>query len=283
MTSELIPERLKRIHQPPKQLFVMGNPAVLHAPMIAVVGTRHPTMFAKSLLRAFIPTLVQAGFVIVSGLARGIDTLAHEAALACGGKTVAVLGSGLGHLYPRENRGLAKAIAASGAVITEYAEDVGPTRWHFPERNRMIAGLARGVWVVEAPEKSGALITAEFAMEEGRDVFATPGPALEPKYAGCHRLIQDGAKLVMTPQDILDELIPEGGSIRAGRATHVIPPSLSPDLTALLEKLSSHQPIHIDRLAEVSALPMGQLSPLLGELCLQGLIDEMPGHHYVRV
>jgi DNA processing protein len=199
--------RLDEISDPPEQLWLQGDPQALALPLIAVVGTRKPSLYGKRAAFQLSRSLSLLGFGIVSGLARGIDAVAHRAALAAGGRTIAVLGHGFGRIYPSEHRSLAEEITLKGGcLLTEYATGTAPLQHHFPERNRIIAGLTVGTVVVEAAEKSGSLITARCAVDEGREVFVIPGPFDDKGFSGGHRLIQKGAKLVTSLVDIVEEL-----------------------------------------------------------------------------
>ena len=206
--SSLYPSRLRDLYDPPSSLYIQGDISLLNMPMIAVVGSRNASSEGLKNARLFARALSKAGALILSGLARGIDSAAHLAAIELGPNhfTAAILGTGTDIVYPRENFGLSRAISRQGLLISEFPLGVGPQTWHFPKRNRIIAALSLGVVVIEAAEKSGSLITAHFAADLGRDVFALPGPINGPNSAGCHRLIQQGAKLVFTPRDILEEL-----------------------------------------------------------------------------
>jgi DNA processing protein len=199
------PPLLRETRDPPPVLFVRGNVDVLSLPQIAIVGSRRPTADGCANARAFAAGLSRAGYVITSGMALGIDTEAHRGTLACDGITIAVLGSGFNHLFPPKNQGLARKIAERGAVISEFLPDVVPQTFTFPQRNRVISGLAHGVLVVEAAEQSGSLITARLAGEQGREVFALPGSIHNPLARGCHRLIRQGVKLVERVDEILEE------------------------------------------------------------------------------
>jgi DNA protecting protein DprA len=201
-----LPDCLVHIHSPPKQLFVAGDGASLGTSALAIVGTRKASPYGLRMAFIFARELAAHGFTIVSGLARGIDGAAHEGALKAAGKTIAVLGHGLDRIYPREHAGLAGRICnCGGALVTEHAVGVAPLPAHFPSRNRIIAGLSMGVIVIEASLKSGSLITAQFAADEGRDVFVLPGRASDTGFQGSHRLIQQGAKLVMNTMDVLGD------------------------------------------------------------------------------
>lgn len=201
------PPLLKEIYQPPWALYAMGDISLLRKePKLAVVGSRQATQYGNKAIRMLFPPLIDRGVVIVSGLAKGIDTLAHECALNLNGKTIAVIAGGLYHIYPKENKGLALEMMKNHLVLSEYPPDTKPERWHFPIRNRIISGLSSGTLIIEAKQKSGSLITANYAVNEGRDVFALPGSIFNPYSNGTNDLIQQGAKLVMSAGDILDEL-----------------------------------------------------------------------------
>lgn len=201
------PSLLKEIYQPPWVLFVKGDLSLLEKkPKLAVVGSRQATQYGKNAIRLMFPPLVEKGVVIVSGLANGIDTLAHEYAMKNGGKTIAVIAGGVYHIYPKENAELAKEMMKSQLVISEYPPDTKPLRWHFPARNRIISGLSNGTFIIEAKRKSGSLITANYAVNEGREVFSLPGSIFNQNSLGTNDLIKQGAKLVMSSEDILEEL-----------------------------------------------------------------------------
>lgn len=199
------PESLKALPQPPWSLFAKGEIQLLKERKLAVVGARKGDHYGKKALQTIIPPLVQHRIVIISGLAKGIDAFSHEETLKANGKTVAVIAGGFDHVYPKENIQLANHIAEKGLILTEYAPDRKPEKWQFPARNRVISGLAHAVLVVQAAKKSGSLITASFAIEQGIEVFAIPGQITHPLSAGVHELIADGAKLVHSAQDILAE------------------------------------------------------------------------------
>ncbi|MDP4171206.1 MAG: DNA-processing protein DprA, partial [Bacillota bacterium] len=201
------PPLLKEIYQPPWALFAKGDLSLLEAePKLAVVGTRQPTTYGRNAINTIFPELMNKGVVIVSGLAKGIDTLAHESAIKYGGKTIAVIAGGFYHLYPPENMNLAIQLMKNQLVLSEYPPDTKPLRWHFPSRNRIISGLSKGTFIIEAKRKSGSLITANFAVHEGRDVFSLPGNIYNPSSAGTNDLIQQGAKLITCAEDIIDEI-----------------------------------------------------------------------------
>ncbi|WP_413381651.1 DNA-processing protein DprA [Alkalihalobacillus sp. 1P02AB] len=206
MIDEDYPLLLKEIYDPPLVLYTIGKKELLKRKMIAAVGTRQPTQLGKRSVALLLPPLIEQNWTIISGLAKGIDAIAHQATIKAGGKTIAVLGSGFFHPYPKENLSLYEYIKKEQLVISEYPPYCPPKRWQFPARNRIISGLSYGVIVVEAKEKSGSLITADQALEQGREVFAVPGPIYESQSLGTNYLIQQGAKLVVNANDILNEL-----------------------------------------------------------------------------
>jgi DNA processing protein len=201
------PRYLKEIYQPPWALFAKGDLSLLdREPKLAVVGSRQATPYGKNAIRLIFPELIDNGVLIVSGLAKGIDALAHEYAIKNGGKTIAVIAGGLYHIYPKENMGLALEMMKTQLIVSEYPPDTKPLRWHFPARNRIISGLSNGTFIIEAKRKSGSLITANYAVNEGRDVFSLPGSIFNPYSIGANELIQHGAKLVTSAKDILEEI-----------------------------------------------------------------------------
>lgn len=204
--DDIYPNTLRNIPDAPLVLYAIGDLTLLQSPMIlSVIGTRKPSQEARDKLHPIITPLIQADYVIVSGLAYGVDSLAHKLTLDCNGKTIAVLGSGFKHIYPKENIGLCRQIARKGLILSEYAPDIRPEKHHFPERNRIISGISQGTLVVEATERSGTLITVDQALEQGKEVFAIPGSPLLKQSVGCHKMIQDGAKLVMCAADVHEE------------------------------------------------------------------------------
>ena len=248
-----------------------------------------PTRGGLQNARDFAAHLGRSGFTIVSGLAQGIDTAAHRGALDAGAPTVAVLGHGIDRVYPAANRGLAHEIAAGGALISEYPHGAPPDKRHFPERNRLISGLSLGVLVVEAARRSGTLITARLAAEQGREVFALPGSIHNPLARGCHELIRQGARLVETSADILAELGPLAGHLGAAAAAagaespatcdRPTRATADADYEKLLEALG-HDPVSIDELESRSGLTIGQLSSMLLILELQGEVEAVSGGRY---
>lgn len=204
--DDAYPNVLKTIKDMPLVLYALGDTHLLKRnPLLSVIGTRRPSHDAMRKMEKFVLPLIQEGWVIVSGMANGIDSYAHQLAINNYGKTIAVLGSGFNHVYPRNNIQLSRQIAAEGLILSEYPPDIPPERFQFPERNRIISGLSFGTFVIEATERSGTLITVDQALDQGRDVYALPGSPLTPHSAGCHNMIQDGAKLVQKPEDILED------------------------------------------------------------------------------
>lgn len=201
------PPLLKKIYQPPWALFVKGDLSLLKKdPKLAVVGSRMATIYGKNAIYRLFPGMIEKGIVIVSGLAKGIDTFAHECAIKNGGKTIAVIAGGLYHIFPKENINLALEMMETQLIISEYPPNTRPQKWQFPARNRIISGLSIGTFVIEAKQKSGSLITANYALNEGREVFSLPGSIFSPFSTGTNELIQQGAKLVMKPEDIFEEI-----------------------------------------------------------------------------
>lgn len=270
------PQPLRTLSYPPPVLYAKGRIQANNATAIAVVGTRRSSGYGRRVAAQLCVQLSRAGITVVSGLALGIDTVAHQATLEAKGRTVAVLGSGFAHIYPPENRALLERIAQSGTVLSEFPIRTKPARWTFPQRNRVISGLCRGVLVVEGTQKSGSLITAKAALEQGRDVFAVPGPITHPNSAGCHYLIQNGAKLVTTVDDILEEW-----PSRPQKTQAAPPPSLNESQAALFNQLS-FEPSHINTIIEASGLSVAQASAILVELEMLGLVSETENKHYVK-
>lgn len=271
------PALLREIPDPPDELWVSGDLATLEGPCIAVVGSRAASQYAMEISAALAFDLAGRGMVVVSGMARGVDGAAHRGALEAGGRTVAVLGSGLNVPYPSEHAGLMEQIAGSGAVVSELPPDAPPLPHHFPLRNRIISGLSRAVVVIEAGEKSGSLITARCALEQGREVMAVPGNALSGRNRGSHALLKDGAKLVEGVDDILEEL----GFSRPGPASVAGPNPLLHN--GLISTLQPGETYGLDELAESSGLLAADLLPRLLELELRGLVVRVPGGRFARV
>lgn len=273
---------LKSIYDPPPILYIQGKPLNTISLPLAVVGTRTPSEYGKLVAERLCLKLASGGFSIVSGLARGIDTLAHKAALSVGADTIAVFGCGLGHTYPPENIKLRKQIVEQGAILSEFPVFMRPDRNNFPARNRILSGLALGTVVVEAAEKSGALITADFALEQGREVFAVPGNITSPKSRGTNSLIKAGAKLVDSPESILEELLPAlGESLRAKKENGEPKVKLDNDQEERIFSLLSLEGRHIDNLIENSNLSPAQVSATLLQMELRGLVRQLSGKMYI--
>lgn len=281
MNDPAYPPLLRQIPDPPAYLYVSGGLDAA-APCIAVVGSRHPTDYGLRTTRRLSRDLAMQGFTVVSGLARGIDTAAHEGALDGGGKTVAVLGSGLDRIYPAENRRLAGRIAASGAVVSEFPPEAGPDGHHFPIRNRIISGMCLGTMIAEATLRSGSLITARLAADQGREVFAVPGSIHSHKSTGTHTLIKQGAKLVEHAGDIIEELSPMLSA--AGQGDPSTPAPAAPVLTeneAEVCAVLSPYPIHIDELGRRLSMDSARLAGLLLGLELKGQVRQLPGKFFI--
>jgi DNA processing protein len=285
------PVRLRQIENAPPALFVVGDPEVLAQPQLAIVGSRNPTPAGLDNAQAFAASLARAGLVITSGLALGIDAAAHQGALAAGGLTLAVCGTGLDRVYPARHRELAHAIARHGALVSEFPPGMPALAANFPRRNRLISGLSLGVLVVEAALQSGSLITARLAGAQGREVFAIPGSIHNPLARGCHRLLRDGAKLVESAQDVLEEIAPLLGSAarpipaaqpgRDDAAAAAVPGQPDPEYANLLQALG-HEPARIDQLAERTGLTADALASMLLILELRGEVALVPGGAYQR-
>ena len=286
------PPLLKELHDAPPVLFAIGDVSLLAQPQLAIVGSRHPTTGGRKHARAFSQHLSRCGMIITSGLAQGVDAEAHIGALRAGSPTIAVMGTGPDIVYPRAHRQLAADIVdRGGLLLSEYLPGTGPHRDNFPRRNRIISGLSLGTLVVEASVKSGSLITARLASEQGREVFAIPGSIHNPLARGCHRLIRDGAKLVETADDILEELShklhgylveSEAPGRTAGSEAPETAPACDPEYAALLAHLG-YDPLHIDELVESSGLTPEAVSSMLLMLELDGQVESLPDGRYVRI
>jgi DNA processing protein len=273
------PRLLKEIEQPPPVLYVRGEITDDDDWAVAVVGTRRVTAYGRQVAEDLAAALAHNRISVVSGLARGVDAIAHQACLKNGGRTLAVLGSGVDHIYPPEHRRLAQEIAAHGAIFSDYPPGTPPEAANFPPRNRIISGLARATVVVEAGLSSGALITATFAAEQGREVFAVPGGIYSPASQGTNHLIQQGARPYLSPQDILESLnVAMVGEQRTARA--VLPADA---IEAQLYTLLGSSPIHVDDLRAELNLPVEQVSAALALMELKGLVRHVGGMQYVAL
>src|SRR4051812_8221442 len=283
-SSPLYPKQLREIHSPPIVLYVWGELTERDQHAIAVIGSRRTTHYGMESAKKLSYQLAYAGLTVISGLARGIDTAAHQGALAAKGRTIGVIGSGLLNLYPPENAALAEKIrTGNGAVVSEFSMEIQPDRQTFPMRNRIISGWSHGILVVEAGLNSGALITSTQALEQGRLVYAVPGHINAPSAQGSNRLIQQGAKLVMDAQDILDDLdilLPEAKPAPES-ATRPLP-TLSDDERRVYDAIESNE-TSIDDIASRSDLPSSAVSSTLLRLELKRLVKQLPGKYFVKL
>ena len=277
--EEIYPFRLKHIPDAPFVLYIKGNLLPTDQTAVSIVGARRASMYGITQARRFARELASLSITIVSGLAKGIDAAAHHGALESGGRTIAVLGSGIGCIYPKENRCLAGEIAGNGAVISEFPMATEPMPFHFPRRNRIVSGLSLGTVVVEAARRSGALITARTALEQGRDVFAVPGRIDQPNTAGVHQLIKDGAKLILDTEDVLSELQTELQDILRTEKRQE-PPVKQPRARHKILDFIHKEPIHIDTL-RTKIEHVEDLDRLLLDLEFRKVIKRLPGSFFV--
>jgi DNA processing protein len=268
------PPTLRHIADPPLLLYAKGDPGLLQREAVAVVGARKATLQGMANARRFARALSEAGMVVVSGLALGIDAAAHEGGLAGGGGTVAVIGTGIDRIYPRRNAALARRIAEEGCLLSEFALGTQAQALHFPIRNRIIAGMTRATLVIEAAARSGSLITAHAAATAGRDVFVLPGSVLSPQSAGCHSLIREGARLVATPEHLLEDM---GLPMPAGAAVQV------DEAAGWLLAAIGHDPVGADELATRLQVPPGDMQASLLALELAGVVERLPGGAFQRL
>ncbi len=286
------PAALRELDDAPPVLTVLGDPTALALPSVGVVGARNASANGRRFAERLAAELAEAGFAVASGMARGIDTAAHRGALPR--PTVAVVAGGVDIIYPPENDGLHAEIRAKGAVISEVPQGITPQARHFPRRNRLISGLSLGVVVVEAAKRSGSLITARFAGEQGREVFAVPGSPLDPRAAGCNQLLRDGATLVESAADILNAIapqLPSGESpepASVGRAQFAAAPpeaggEAGTEEHARIEELLGADPILVDDLVRLSGLPIAAVHGVLLELELAGRAERHPGNRFARL
>ena len=281
-TNPNYPARLRTIADPPPFLYVKGNILTDDDKAVAIVGSRSASEYGRRVARDLARGLASLGFTVVSGMARGIDGSAHESALQAGGRTIAVLGSGVERAYPAEHETLYRRIGENGAVLSELPIGTRPLAFNFPARNRLISGLSLGVVVVEATEKSGSLITATLAVEQGREVFAVPGEVGSSRSRGAHRLIRQGAKLVESVDDIIEEIAPQlldriGSATQ--RAPRVLPQNAS-DATRTIFALLQENTLQVDQVIERTGMSAAQVLETLLDLELQGLLRQLPGKIY---
>jgi DNA processing protein len=273
------PAHLRQIDQPPPILYLRGAFSPEDSWAVAIVGTRAVTAYGRQVTEEIATTLAHNGVTIVSGLARGVDAVAHSAALKAGGRTLAVLGSGVDRIYPPEHRGLAEKIMSQGAVLSDYAPGTPPESANFPPRNRIISGLSLAVVVIEAAETSGALITSSFAAEHGREVFAVPGNIFAPQSKGTNRLIANGAKPMLAVQDIL-EALDLTRNIERREIRKVLP--ADPTEAALFQLIGA-EPLHVDDIRAQTGLPIDRVSSTLTMMELKGMVRQVGGMQYVAV
>jgi DNA processing protein len=282
--DETYPANLRRIYDPPPYLFVRGEFVDADNSSIAVVGTRGPTPYGISLAERFAHELARRGISVISGLARGIDTVAHVAALRGHGRTIAVIGSGIDVIYPAENKGLAGKIAEQGAFVSEYEMGAKPDAVNFPRRNRIVSGIALGVLVVETGVEGGAMITAAMALEQNREVFALPSPLSDRRPSGTNRLIKEGkALLTESVDDIVAEL---GPKLQALKGADVVSLEVQPDLTLFerrLVEMMDAEPLHIDLIAERAGLSASETMVHLLSLEFKSVVRQLPGKRFVRM
>jgi DNA processing protein len=287
-TSSDYPELLARTSRAPALLYVLGNPSALHTPQLAIVGSRSPTASGRETAREFAEFFSRAGITITSGLALGIDSASHEGALKARGVTIAVCGTGLDRVYPRRNAKLAALIRERGALVSEFPPRTGPFAEHFPQRNRIISGLSFGTLVVEAARASGSLITAQHALEQGREVFAIPGSIHSPLSRGCHKLIREGAKLVESAADVLSEVLnflqPQALAQTRNHPHRLADagPALDKEYEILLDALG-FEPAGIDVLVARTGLPSESIASMLLILELQGHVKPHAGGRFGRM
>ncbi len=276
------PSALSEIPDAPICLYVKGKSEALSALSVGIVGSRHAGLSGKKAAKDFARVLAQAGICIVSGIARGIDTSAHQGCLEGGGMTIGVIGCGLNIIYPKENARLYESISAQGAIISEYPMETPPLTFNFPWRNRIISGLSKAVLVIEASQKSGALITASYAAQQGRDVLAVPSNIDNPVAVGSNELIRDGAQVALNPQDVLDSLGMQLINLKQGLTEAQNQVNLAPDSLVALNVIGSDK-IHIDQLLRDNRLTPPQWRTALLDLELGGIIVQVPGQYYMKV
>ena len=275
------PEHLKNIHNPPKQLYILGDENILDEQCIAIIGSRICTPEGEKLAEKFARELSESGICIVSGMAKGIDTAAHIGALKVGGKTIAVLGGGFNHIFPEENKGLfQKIIENGGAVVSEYKENTKPFQNGFVQRNRIVSGLSMGVLIIEAKHRSGTSITANFARSQGRKIFCIPHSLEQKEGIGTNRQIKNGAKLVTSPQEIIDELNIETKKIEnIEKEIEIVD---IPEEYMSVYKYISKKPINIDEICKKAKMEISSVNYILTMLELEGYIEQLPGKYFVK-
>lgn len=279
--DEIYPERLRNIPKPPNQLYILGNEQILNEKSIAIVGSRVCTPEGAKIAEQFAKTLSKNGICIVSGMAKGIDTAAHIGALKAGGKTIAVLGGGFKYIYPEENTNLFFSIIENnGAVVSEYKESTQPSSNRFVERDRIVSGLSMGVLIVEAKHRSGTAITAEYARKQGRKIFCIPHSLEQKEGIGTNRQIKNGAKLVTTPEEIIEELNIKTEKIESKEKVMEI--SNVPEEYLPVYKYISEKPINVDELCKKTKLEISNVNFILTMLELEGYIEQLPGKYFIK-
>ncbi len=277
--DELYPPRLKEIDQPPPVLYVRGELIPEDSWAVAVVGTRRVSAYGRQVADELAMFLAANGLTVVSGMARGVDAIAHQSALKNGGRTIAVLGCGVDRIYPPEHATLASKIMASGALVSDYPPGTPPDASNFPARNRIISGMAMATVVVEAGESSGALITAQFAVDQGREVFAVPGNILAPQSKGTNRLIAQGAHPLLSARDLVDVLNLE--HVTEQRSVRKILPA--DEFESSLMSVLSHEPLHLDEIRSQTGMPIERVSATLVMMELKGMVRQVGGNSYVAI
>ncbi len=277
--DEEYPNRLREIDQPPPILYIRGEYLQDDLFAVAIVGTRKVTAYGRQVTEDIASFLASNGLTVISGLARGVDAIAHQTALRAGGRTIAILGTGVDKIYPPEHRGLADEIMKRGAVMSDYAVGTPPDASNFPPRNRIISGLSLAVVVIEAAETSGALITAEFAAEQGREIFAVPGNIHAPQSKGTNKLIQNGALPLLTPDDLMQALdLTRIGEHKSARK--ILP---TDEVEAKVLSVLSSEPLHVDEIRNQAGLPIEKISATLALMELKGMVRQVGGMNYVAM
>lgn len=282
MEDEEYPEILKNIQNPPKQLYVLGDEKILNEKCIAIIGSRVCTEEGAKIAEKFARKLSKSGICIVSGMAQGIDTAAHVGALKTGGKTIAVLGGGFNHIFPKENEKLFFSIIKNGgAVICEYDENTMPEARRFAQRNRIVSGLSMGVLIIEAKHRSGTSITASFAKSQGKPIFCIPHSLEQKEGIGTNRQIKEGAKLVTTPQDIIDKLKIKKEEIKDEKEKEIEIVNIPEEYMPVYKYINTN-PINIDELCKKTKMEISKVNYILTMLELEGYIEQLPGKNFIK-
>jgi DNA processing protein len=289
-TEPEYPQNLLQIYDPPVMLYVRGNPEALNLPSISIVGTRRPTLYGTQMAERLGRELAARGLVLVSGMARGIDAIGHQGAMAANGRAVGVLGTGVDVCYPKENRKLYEKVLERGAIVSEFPLGTHPAPENFPIRNRIVAGMPLGVVVVEGAQYSGSLITARLAMEFGREVFGVPGNVTQPVSFAPNQLIKPGAKLITNGADVIEELptpvraaLVQAEQPEAEQRNLLAAASLNSSEKKIYELLSTDEPKHIDEIVESSGLNSSEVLATLFDLEMKGIIRQTPGKQFSKV